>query len=95
MASDKACWSCLSATPPVWAAGSCVCNEANLTGEALPVQKRQCPVEDVGYEAEGRSARHTLFSSSLVLQAGNSDSDDVVAVVSATGMPFCRNAGKV
>ena len=70
------------------AAGSCVCNEANLTGEALPVQKRQCPVEDVGYEVEGRSARHTLFSSTLVLQAGSKDSEEVVAVVSATGTPL-------
>ena len=73
------------------AAGSCVCNEANLTGEALPVQKRQCPVEDVSYEAEDRSARHTLFSSTLVLQAGNSHSEDVLAVVSATGMPLCNS----
>ena len=72
-------------------AGSCVCNEANLTGEALPVQKRQCPVEDVGYEVEGRSARHTLFSSTLVLQAGSKDSEEVVAVVSATGTPLCTH----
>lgn len=76
----------------VWcvAAGSCVCNEANLTGEALPIQKRQCPVEDVGYEVKGHSARHTLLSSTLVVQAGNSHSKDVLAVVSATGMPLCK-----
>lgn len=72
------------------AAGSCVCNEANLTGEALPIQKQQCPVEDVGCEVKGGSARHTLLSSTLVVQAGNSHSEDVVAVVSATGTPFCK-----
>ena len=68
------------------AAGSCVCNEANLTGEAMPVQKRQCPSDSTSYEVGGRVARHTLFSSTAVLQAGNSDSDEVLAVVSATGM---------
>lgn len=68
------------------AAGSCVCNEANLSGEAMPIQKRQCPLENVSYEVEGRGARHTLFSSTAVLQAGNSDTDEVLAVVSATGM---------
>ncbi|KAL3158258.1 hypothetical protein ABBQ38_010509 [Trebouxia sp. C0009 RCD-2024] len=70
--------------------GSCVCNEANLTGEALPIQKQQCPVEDVGCEVKGGSARHTLLSSTLVVQAGNSHSEDVVAVVSATGMATSR-----
>ena len=71
---------------PCHAAGSCVCNEANLSGEAMPVQKRQCPAEDVRYEVEGRGARHTLFSSTAVLQAGNTDLDEVLAVVTATGM---------
>ena len=68
------------------AAGSCVCNEANLSGEAMPIQKRQCPLENMGYEVDGRGARHTLFSSTAVLQAGNSNTDQVLAVVSATGM---------
>lgn len=52
----------------------------------MPIQKRQCPLENVGYEVEGRGARHTLFSSTAVLQAGTSDTDQVLAVVAATGM---------
>lgn len=72
-------------------AGSCVCNEANLSGEAMPVQKRQCPAEDIRYDVEGKGARHTLFSSTTVLQAGTNHSDEVLAVVSATGrLPCCK-----
>ena len=52
----------------------------------MPIQKRQCPPENVIYDVEGRGARHTLFSSTEVLQAGNNDLDEVLAVVSATGM---------
>lgn len=52
----------------------------------MPVQKRQCPPEHVRYDVDGRGARHTLFSSTAVLQAGNNDVDEVLAVVSATGM---------
>ena len=62
----------------------------------MPVQKRQCPPEDVRYDVDGRGARHTLFSSTAVLQAGNSDLEEVLAVVSATGetlaplqLPIC------
>ena len=63
----------------------------------MPVQKRQCPSDNVSYDVEGRGARHTLFSSTAVLQAGNNDLDEVLAVVSATGtalaplqVPICR-----
>lgn len=59
----------------------------------MPVQKRQCPLENVGYDMEGRGARHTLFSSTAVLQAGNSDTDEVLAVVSATGKKPSTLAG--
>ncbi|CAM6091151.1 unnamed protein product [Calypogeia fissa] len=66
--------------------GFCVCDESNLTGEAMPVQKyAPSNLQDV-YDPEGRGARHTLFSGTTVLQAGTSPSDEVVGVVSATGM---------
>lgn len=51
----------------------------------MPILKRQCPPEDVIYDVEGRGARHTLFSSTAVLQGGDNDHDEVLAVVSATG----------
>ncbi len=67
-------------------AGSCVCNEANLSGEAMPVQKRQCPANDTAYDVRDEGSRYTLFSSTTVLQAGTNDSDGVLAVVIATGV---------
>lgn len=66
-------------------AGSCVCNEANLSGEAMPVQKRQCPSEDLAYSVEEHGSRYTLLSSTTVLQAGTNEADEVLAVVTATG----------
>ena len=72
----------------VWlCAGSCVCNEANLSGEAMPQHKRQCPSEDIAYDVQGHGSRYSLFSSITVLQAGSTDTDQVLAVVTATGMP--------
>ena len=72
----------------VWlCAGSCVCNEANLSGEAMPQHKRQCPSEDIAYDVQGHGSRYSLFSSTTVLQAGSTDTDQVLAVVTATGMP--------
>ncbi len=67
-------------------AGSCVCNEANLSGEAMPVQKRQCPASGTPYDVRGEGSRYTLFSSTTVLQAGTNDSHEVLAVVTATGV---------
>lgn len=51
-----------------------MCNESNLTGEAMPVQKYKAPdSNDEAYEAEGaKGARHTLFSGTQVLQFGGS-----------------------
>lgn len=66
-------------------AGYCVCDESNLTGEAMPVQKYAPSNGHDAYDPEGRGARHTLFSGTTVLQAGSSISDEVLGVVSATG----------
>ncbi|KAL0038469.1 hypothetical protein WJX77_007492 [Trebouxia sp. C0004] len=70
--------------------GACVCNEANLSGEAMPVQKRQCPTSDTAYDVRGEGSRYTLFCSSTVLQAGTNGSHEVLAVVTATGMATSR-----
>eukprot|EP00884_Botryococcus_braunii_P008422 jgi/Botrbrau1/17581/Bobra.0166s0023.1 len=66
--------------------GSCVCNESALTGEAMPIQKLQAPPEGHTYDPAHSGARHTLFAGTRVLQAGTSPSDQVLAVVTATGM---------
>ena len=66
-----------------------MCNESDLTGEAMPVHKYKAHPEDgeVTYEPESaRGARHTLFSGTLVLQAGAAGSStEVLAIVTATG----------
>lgn len=67
-------------------AGVCVCNESDLTGEAMPVQKYNASDDEDVYEAEGKGTRHTLFSGTQVLQAGGDGSREVLAIVTATGM---------
>lgn len=52
----------------------------------MPVQKRQCPTNDTAYDVRGEGSRYTLFSSTTVLQAGTNGSDEVLAVVTATGV---------
>ena len=41
-----------------------MCDESNLTGEAMPVQKYACPLEESPYDPKG-GARHTLFAGTL------------------------------
>ena len=65
-------------------AGSCVCNESALTGEAMPVQKYACPNEPTTHDAHA-GARHMLCAGTTLLQAGSNAGDEVIAVVSATG----------
>ena len=52
----------------------------------MPVQKRQCPATDTAYDVRGEGSRYTLFSSTTVLHAGTNDNDEVLAVVTATGL---------
>nr|PNR41660.1 hypothetical protein PHYPA_019065 [Physcomitrium patens] len=66
--------------------GFCVCNESALTGEAMPVQKYMAANNIERYKSDGSGARHTLFSGTTVLQAGGSNQDDVLAIVTSTGM---------
>lgn len=68
-------------------AGVCVCNESNLTGEAIPVHKYSSPENDSVYEADSPGgAHHTLFSGTQVLQAGAGDgSTEALGIVTATG----------
>lgn len=54
----------------------------------MPVQKRACPGDSSLYNPDGKDARYTLFSSTRVLQAGIHETDEVLAVVTATGKPF-------
>lgn len=65
-----------------------MCNESNLTGEAIPVHKYSSPENDSVYEADSPGgAHHTLFSGTQVLQAGAGDgSTEALGIVTATGM---------
>ena len=66
--------------------GSCVLNEAGLTGESMPVQKTACVNENVKYNPEGMGVRHTLFAGTTVLELNTDHGGDVVALVTSTGV---------
>lgn len=52
----------------------------------MPIQKLAAPATSLLYSRSGGGARHTLYASTTVLQAGKSSEDTVLAVVTATGM---------
>lgn len=71
-----------------------MCNESALTGEAMPVQKYQCPNENQRYSSTSHAgSRHTLYAGTTLLQAGSRPQDEVLAVVSATGPPLLKFCG--
>lgn len=74
-----------------------MCNESNLTGEAMPVHKYRAPENDSVYESDSPGgAHHTLFSGTHVLQAGAGDeSTEVLGIVTATGMQLNLGRGSI
>lgn len=60
----------------------------------MPVQKYMAANNIERYKSDGSGARHTLFSGTTVLQAGGSNQDDVLAIVTSTGLSPTRNALK-
>ena len=53
----------------------------------MPVQKYACPNDVATCDADSGS-RHMLFAGTQLLQAGSEKGDEVLAVVSATGLRF-------
>ncbi|KAG5459394.1 MAG: E1-E2 ATPase-domain-containing protein, partial [Olpidium bornovanus] len=66
--------------------GTVVCDESNLTGEALPVRKFPLKNEEVAYEKSTSGKLHTLFDGSKVLQVLPAEGvEKVTALVLGTG----------
>lgn len=66
--------------------GACVCDESSLTGEAHPIQKIECPNDSKAKYTERKGARYTLYAGTSLLQLERGENDDVLAVVTATGI---------
>mmetsp|Transcript_65562 Transcript_65562/g.90637 ORF Transcript_65562/g.90637 Transcript_65562/m.90637 type:complete len:160 (-) Transcript_65562:570-1049(-) len=65
-------------------AGSCIVNEAMLTGESIPVIKNNLPFSDHIYnEIDGD--KYTLFGGTKVIQTRGIQGQSVKAVISRTG----------
>lgn len=54
----------------------------------MPVQKYMAANNIQQYDVNGQGGRHTLFSGTTVLQAGTNNEDDVLAVVTSTGISW-------
>ena len=52
----------------------------------MPIPKLQAPNDARVYDPAHGGARHTLFAGTTVLQAGASANEEVLAVVTATGL---------
>jgi len=67
--------------------GTAVCDESGLTGESMPISKSPILSGDSAYDPHAGKS-HTLFAGTSCLQVGSGADDDeeVIAIVSATGI---------
>lgn len=79
--------------------GSCVVDEASLTGETMPIQKFPCPVnEQHRHPDEAENKKYYLFAGTAVLQANGTPVDSLplgvtsgaLAIITATGANTSR-----
>ncbi|XP_058794435.1 probable cation-transporting ATPase W08D2.5 isoform X2 [Phymastichus coffea] len=69
--------------------GTCVVNEAELTGESVPVVKNPLPCEDVLYNSKLHSY-NTLFCGTTIIQSRNYEDRPVLAKVIKTGLQTAK-----
>lgn len=64
--------------------GSCIMNEAMLTGESIPVVKNSLPQNDINYNPK-EDKQYTLFAGTKCIQARFYTGTSVLALVTLTG----------
>eukprot|EP00095_Tigriopus_kingsejongensis_P002264 snap_masked-scaffold633_size121756-processed-gene-0.12 protein:Tk02264 transcript:snap_masked-scaffold633_size121756-processed-gene-0.12-mRNA-1 annotation:"probable cation-transporting atpase 13a3-like" len=77
---------CVMPCDAVLISGTCIVNEAMLTGESVPVTKSALPHgdEEEDYDTE-RHKRHTLFAGTSIIQTRYYGNTHVLAVAARTG----------
>ncbi|CAB0016985.1 unnamed protein product [Nesidiocoris tenuis] len=76
---------CLMPCDALLLSGTCIVNEASLTGESTPVTKVPALLLEEEYDPETAHSKHTLYSGTQIIQTRYYNHDRVQALVVRTG----------